>query len=213
MRGRDDRGQALPLVLLILGLAMAAALLVGELGGRALREARAQTAADAAALAAAADGPAAGEGLARANGASTVTVEGGEGAATVTVGDGEARAVARAVAPPAPAAPGTVGLTPEMAAAVARAAALLGHPVPISSGRRSAAQQAALWAGRATNPYPVAPPGTSMHERGLAIDVPRSFVAVLGPVAAAAGLCRPLPVSDPVHFELCRRTTGARAAT
>jgi hypothetical protein len=100
-----------------------------------------------------------------------------------------------------------------MAAAIARAGALLGEPVPITSGWRSRAQQAALWARRATNPYPVARPGTSMHERGLAIDVPRSFVAALRSVAAAAGLCQPLPVSDPVHFELCRRTLVTIMAT
>ena len=108
---------------------------------------------------------------------------------------------------------GIEGLTPEMAAAVARAGALLGESVPISSGWRSRAQQAALWAGRHTNPYPVARPGTSMHERGLAIDVPRAFVATLRTVAAAAGLCQPLPVSDPVHFELCRRTLVMRVVT
>ena len=85
-----------------------------------------------------------------------------------------------------------------------RAEALLGAPVPIVSGWRSPAQQQWLWDHRATNPYPVARPGTSMHERGLAIDVPRWFVADLRSVAGAAGLCFPLPESDPVHFELCR---------
>ena len=52
-----------------------------------------------------------------------------------------------------------------------------------------------------------------MHERGLAIDVPRTFVATLRAVAAAVGLCQPLPVSDPVHFELCRRTLVQTGAT
>jgi hypothetical protein len=72
------------------------------------------------------------------------------------------------------------------------------------SGYRSLAEQTALWERRGTNPFPVARPGTSMHERGLAIDVPRAFVPVLRRVAAQAGLCDPLPTTDPVHFELCR---------
>jgi hypothetical protein len=50
----------------------------------------------------------------------------------------------------------------------------------------------------------VARPGSSAHERGLAIDVPASFVPVLLTVAQDVGLCHPYPVADPVHFELCR---------
>ena len=55
-----------------------------------------------------------------------------------------------------------------------------------------------------SNPYPVARPGTSAHERGMAIDVPASFAPLLASLAGRAGLCRPLPESDPVHFEPCR---------
>lgn len=212
MRRGDERGQALPLVLVIMVLAMGAALVLGALGRRALAESRAQTAADAAALAAAAEGPQAARELAGVNGSDAADVDGAVGDATVTVRVGEAHAVARARVPPPPGA-GTVGLTPEMAAAVARAGALLGTPVPISSGWRSPAQQAALWANRHLSPYPVARPGTSMHERGLAVDVPPAFVTTLRTVAAASGLCQPLPSSDPVHFELCRRTLVPTGAT
>ena len=60
MRRDDDRGQTLPLVLVIMAAAMGTALVLGELGSRALAAARAQTAADAGALAAAAEGPGAG---------------------------------------------------------------------------------------------------------------------------------------------------------
>jgi hypothetical protein len=95
-----------------------------------------------------------------------------------------------------------------MVAAIARAEALLGRPIPIVSGFRTRAEQERLWANRATNPFPVAPPGTSNHERGLAIDVPSSFVPVLRTVAPASGLCQPLPESDPVHFEPCRDDGG-----
>src|SRR5437667_433732 len=48
-----------------------------------------------------------------------------------------------------------------------------------------------------------APPGESMHERGLAIDVPLDFVPRLLAVAARVGLCHPYAATDPVHFEMC----------
>ncbi|OWY58787.1 hypothetical protein B7486_78095, partial [cyanobacterium TDX16] len=80
---------------------------------------------------------------------------------------------------------------------------LLGEPVPITSGWRSPADQQRLWDQRGSSPYPVARPGTSKHEQGLAVDVPLAFVPRLRGVAAAAGLCFPLPTTDPVHFELC----------
>jgi hypothetical protein len=95
------------------------------------------------------------------------------------------------------------GLAPAMLGAIARAEQLLGRELPIASGRRTEAEQRRLWEARHANPYPVAPPGTSMHEQGLAIDIPAGFVATLLAVAADAGLCRPLPGTDPVHFELC----------
>ena len=91
-----------------------------------------------------------------------------------------------------------------MRAALARAEQLLGQPVPITSGWRSTEAQAVLYENRATNPYPVAPPGSSMHERGLAIDVPADFVPRLAPIAPRAGLCQPYPADDPIHFEVCR---------
>ncbi|HVL06362.1 MAG TPA: hypothetical protein VM388_10250 [Acidimicrobiales bacterium] len=50
----------------------------------------------------------------------------------------------------------------------------------------------------------MAPPGSSMHERGLAIDVPADFVAQLLAVGPRAGLCQPYPADDPIHFEVCR---------
>lgn len=43
----------------------------------------------------------------------------------------------------------------------------------VTSGRRTHRQQLALYrrGQRGMNPYPVAPPGTSDHERGLAVDL------------------------------------------
>jgi hypothetical protein len=204
VRGRGEAGQALPLVLVIVAAAAGAMLLVGALGGRALQGAQAQTAADAAALAGAAEGPEAARELAGLNGSVATDVAGGVGEVTVTARVGAVGADARAEQLLPPGGSGTDGLVPGLVQAIARAEDLLGEPVPITSGFRTRAQQAALWAARATNPYPVARPGTSRHERGLAVDVARWFVATLRSVAAAVGLCQPLPLSDPVHFELCR---------
>lgn len=43
--------------------------------------------------------------------------------------------------------------------------------IPPHGGWRSSASQAALYAARASNPYPVAAPGTSYHEFGGAVDL------------------------------------------
>ena len=201
----SDRGQALPLLLVAVLLAGGLLLLLAQLGGTAVGDARARTAADAAALAGAAEGEASATEVARDNGGRLVDFEqhGADVRVVVEVGERRARARARAERP-APAIQAGPGLAAEMVAAIRRAEALLGHQISITSGWRSPAQQAALWANRASNPYPVARPGTSMHERGRAIDVPLTFVPTLRRVAGVAGLCFPLPVTDPVHFELCR---------
>jgi len=71
-----------------------------------------------------------------------------------------------------------------------------------SSGVRSTADQARLYADRANNPNPVAPPGTSRHERGLAVDI-----GGMSPEQRAAlsqyGLSQPVP-NDPPHVELAQ---------
>lgn len=210
---RSERGSAVPFVVLAMVAAGALALQVGRLGGAVAARARAQTAADASALAGAADGREAAQALAEANGARLVEYEerGSDARVVVELGPSRARGRARregwAGGPSSGAAGGGAtrdGLAPAMAAALARAEQLLGRPVPITSGFRSAAAQRALWANRAANPFPVAAPGTSMHERGLAVDVPMSFVPELVRVAPAAGLCHPFPQADPVHFEVCR---------
>lgn len=199
MRGPNtgDRGQALPLVALQLWLIVGVVMVVVLVGERAVTRARAQTAADAAALAAS-SGADAGD-LAHRNGALLERLDPRD-EVDVVVSIGEVQAAARA-GRSADAA--TRGLDPRLVGAIAAAEVLLGEPVPIVSGFRSRADQERLWAGRGANPYPVAPPGTSLHERGLAIDVPAAFADRLAVVAEAAGLCRPLPATDPVHFVLC----------
>jgi len=203
----SERGSVTPLVAVLMVLVGALCLGLGRLGGDANARARAQTAADAAALAGAADGEDEARALAAANGAEVLGVDtdGPEVQVKVRVGDVEAWARATGRRFGAARGPsGVAGLVPELRAALEQAGALLHTGVPVTSGWRSYADQERLWRQRGTNPYPVARPGTSSHERGRAVDVPRSFVSRLRAVAKAVGLCQPFPATDPVHFELCR---------
>ena len=207
MHHRSERGQMAPLLALFAVAIGLACLALGRFAGDAVDHARARTAADAAALAAAAtagDGPGDAEArrLARANGATVESFEAAGADVRVRVRVGVAAASARARSAGA-ANPREDGLAPAMRAALARAGQLLGRPVPITSGFRTAADQRRLWDGRAANRFPVAPPGTSMHERGLAVDVPLDVAERLAALGPASGLCRPYPQTDPVHFELC----------
>jgi D-alanyl-D-alanine carboxypeptidase/Putative Flp pilus-assembly TadE/G-like len=202
---RTEEGQVAPLLAGLLLVVVGSMVVLVTLAAAQVRRARARTAADAAALAAAAEGDAAGAALAAANGAQVLGIEwsGDDVEVRVALVDAEAAASAhREVIAPGDGGDRD-GLAPAMLAALARADALLGRSVPVVSGYRSRGEQQWLWDRRATNPYPVAPPGRSRHESGLAVDVPGSFVADLVPVAARAGLCRPLPQGDPIHFELC----------
>jgi hypothetical protein len=96
----SERGSVAPLVALLVVAVGGLCLGLGRLAGTANAAAKAQTAADAAALAGAADGPDAAGELAAANGARLVrvTVEGDEVEVVTRVGD--VQAVARAVADP-----------------------------------------------------------------------------------------------------------------
>ena len=207
----NERGQVLPLMTLVVVLVGGACLVLGRVGGAAVARAQAVTAADAAALAGAAAGREAASSAAGWNGARLVAYEelGNDTRVRVELGRARATARARRSGPPTPMAgapgggTGMEGLNPALQGALDRAQRLLGTPVPITSGYRSRARQAALYAARASNPYPVAAPGTSRHELGLAVDVPLSFVPRLLSVAGQVGLCHPYPRTDPVHFELC----------
>lgn len=89
-------------------------------------------------------------------------------------------------------------LAPEMAAEVTKLNEAMGGTLVISSGYRSAAYQAQL-CQRVTGPC--APPGRSMHQYGLAIDV-GNWSAALTALRANPdiNLCHPLPGNDDVHF-------------
>jgi LAS superfamily LD-carboxypeptidase LdcB len=102
------------------------------------------------------------------------------------------------------------GLVPELrpyADELCRQLRKAGYSVVITSVRRTRSQQAALYSRwlRGQNPYPVAPPGSSQHELGLAFDMD---VRYAGQDAAAeagqvwrswGGQWSP---SDRVHFGL-----------
>jgi len=211
VRGRrDERGQVTVMWAAAVGLVGVMLLALGPMGRAVGQRTQARTAADAAALAGAAEGEAAAREVAERNRAELVRFERVGDSVVVEVAiDGItafARARARQVAAGGGSATGTgerAGLAPSMVAALAIADARLGRSVPITSGFRSRARQEELWENRASNPFPVAPPGASLHERGLAIDVPRDFIDDLLSVSAEAGLCQPLPATDPVHFVVC----------
>jgi hypothetical protein len=202
------------LLVIAVGFVTLMLLALGPMGRVLADRAQARTAADAAALAGAVEGEAAARRLAAANGAELTEfrdLDGGEVVVEVRLDGVSAHARARrhevmasGATPGAAAGSGErAGLASSMLAVLASADRLLGRPVPIVSGYRSPARQQALWERRASNPYPVARPGRSLHERGLAIDVPRGFVDDLLGVADRAGLCQPLPRTDPVHFVVC----------
>ncbi|MGY3531448.1 M15 family metallopeptidase [Bradyrhizobium sp. USDA 4452] len=70
----------------------------------------------------------------------------------------------------------------------------------LSSGIRSRDDQARLYADRANNPNPVAPPGTSLHEQGLAADI-GGMTPAQRAMLPQYGLAQPV-ANDPVHVQL-----------
>lgn len=228
--GKGDRGGVLPLtcvVVCFVALGFAAA---GRLGAHGVALAKSDAAAEAAALAGALGADERGAAQAngaeltwrrsgeQSGGGPSPADPGFEpGLIEVEVLYRGKRAWAAAVPPMGAASPGGEptgggggggkrnGLAPDMLNALVRADQALAQrglpsPVPVVSGYRSVEEQMALWVRRATNPFPVAPPGRSAHNSGMAIDVPRSWVGPLQSVAAVAGLCQPFPQRDPIHF-------------
>lgn len=196
---------------------------VSDLGGAATRRTRAQIAADAAALAAIAasvpGAPGSHGALAReyavANGATLVHCHCLPGATSIEVGVevGGVHARARAVLDQRLLGPREVpaggGLRPAMRAAVDRLLHAARGAVWVVSARRSTAQQADLWA-EAVERYGsaaaarrwVAPPGHSMHERGLAVDLAGNL-DLAARLVRALGLPLHRPLGhEPWHFEL-----------
>lgn len=74
----------------------------------------------------------------------------------------------------------------------------------MTSGFRSNADQARLYANRGSNPNPVAPPGSSNHERGLAVDI-GGMTPEQRALLPQYGLAQPV-ANDPPHVELAGNT-------
>ena len=208
-------------ITLLLGLALGSG--TAEVGSAASARARAQAAADAAALAAVAESSPSGEGrpveaaadYAERNGARLVKCycDVGATAMQVVVSVDGVVAEARAVMEPellAPAAVGsTDGLHPDLADAVGAIVTRSAGRVRVVSGLRSPERQAGLWAdalrkygsAEAADDW-VARPGTSMHEKGLAVDLGGDLAEAVRLIDELdLPLHRPLP-HEPWHFEL-----------
>jgi hypothetical protein len=186
---RDERGQVLPLLALVVVAIGGLVFGLARFGAVTTQSARAQAAADAAALAGAAESEAAAASVADANGAGIVTyeVDGREVEVRTLVGDTWAVARARRTGGGGGVA-GWVGtessggaasrLTGELRRALEAAAEVLHQPVPIAEAT------------------------------GRAVAVPRSFAARLAAVTARTGLCQQSSRTDPVRFVLCRPSVG-----
>ncbi len=85
MLARDERGQAVPLALVVVALAILATAAIAELGGNVVDAGRARTAADAAALAGVEGGRGASASVAADNGAAVVSWSSQSDGAAVTV--------------------------------------------------------------------------------------------------------------------------------
>ena len=97
-----------------------------------------------------------------------------------------------------PASTGTGGLTPEMVDAVRQLETAMGEPLVVTSGYRSAADQARICA---TGVQPCAPPGRSLHQAGLAVDVANwAHAARTLRAHPEIPLCQPMPDRDAVHL-------------
>jgi hypothetical protein len=110
------------------------------------------------------------------------------------------------------------GLNPQLSSAVQSAmndyTAMTGKTATITSAVRSRAQQQALYdayiAGGKKG-MPVAPPGSSRHEMGNAVDINRAAADEMDRMGILSkyGLSRPV-ANDPVHIELAGPRGGRR---
>jgi hypothetical protein len=217
------------MMVLVAGIVVTVSLVVGTLLGvfedAAADRARAQAAADAAALAAVAESVPGAEGLhevaarrfARANGATLVSCVGCEPGSTslvVTVQIEGVEARARATLDPNAFLPANLsfdghGLHPSLERSLHALIEAARGEVRLVSGWRSRDRQEDLWSAAVakygdpeTADDWVARPGTSMHERGLAVDLGGNLELAEALVAQLElPLYRPLP-NEPWHFEL-----------
>jgi D-alanyl-D-alanine carboxypeptidase len=101
---------------------------------------------------------------------------------------------------------GDLDANPELLARLEQLAAARGETWTVTSGLRTHEEQQRLWDGRGSNPFPVARPGTSLHESGNAADVTiggRPIQDAVPHAALVAAGLSPL-AGDAVHVELAR---------
>lgn len=93
-------------------------------------------------------------------------------------------------------------LNNNLVAALQRVQLHLGREIPYNTAWRSFGEQSCLY--NRGGSAPVAVPGTSNHERGLAVDVNTDFAQSPGvnDVFRRYGLCRTV-AGEPWHYELC----------
>jgi hypothetical protein len=205
-------------------LVLAFARFTSDVGETTALRTRAQTAADAAALAAVAESAPSGGGDPSAVAARFAGLNGGRvieclcdvGATAMQVRvevDGVI-ADARAVLDPSALVPlslgfDAAGLNPRLDEAVRELVAAGRGAIRVVSGYRSSAEQTTLWtsalrrygSAEAADDW-VAPPGSSLHEKGLAVDLGGDLVLAVDLVRRLGlPLWRPLP-NEPWHFEL-----------
>lgn len=88
---------------------------------------------------------------------------------------------------------------------IQRVSAAYGLATTVTSGYRTYEEQRELYENRGTNPFPVAPPGCSTHEYGLAVDLVANpyrpeYQNWLGSLGRYLGLV--WRREDPVHFQI-----------
>lgn len=96
------------------------------------------------------------------------------------------------------------GLNNNLVAAIQRAELHLGRDVPMVTALRTYEEQTCLYNKYVGTSQPVAAPGTSNHNRGLAVDVDRSWISTANnrAVLRQYKLCETV-ANDPGHVELC----------
>jgi len=177
---RGEKGSTVPLLAVLVLAAGGAIVLLGRIGGAAVDRASARTAADAAALAGAAEGRGAAGSVAGADGGRIESYRelGVETEVRVRVGSATAVARARREAGGTgnPTNSNSSGMAPALRAVWTRLGQVLGQAVPVNSVLPSSSGQA-----------------------GMAVIVPADWVGRVAAAGRQAGLCQVAPV----QFEVC----------
>ena len=109
----------------------------------------------------------------------------------------------------------TSGLDPELLKRLMAASEVYGKPLTITSGFRTSAKQKELYddykAGK--SPFPAAPPGSSKHEKGMAVDIAEHKDLAAVAALRSQGLMQTVS-GDPPHFEIAGlKTESARGSS